>query len=589
MAKQNKHTKPTVGLLQKCRTGIKGLDEITNGGLPQGRPALICGGTGCGKTLLAMEFVVHGAIQYDEPGIYMSFEEKSEELVRNFASLGFDLNDLAARKRIILDYVHIEKSEIEETGAYDLEGLFIRLGYAIKSIGAKRVVLDTIEMLFSGFTNEVILRAELRRLFTFLKDQGVTAVITGEQGERTLTRFGLEEYVADCVIFLSHKVAEQIATRRMRIVKYRGSAHGTNEYPFLIDEQGFSVMPVSSLGLDHAASVERVSTGVERLDTMMGEKGYYRGSSILVTGTAGTGKTSLAAHFVDAACRRGETCLYFAFEESRNQIIRNMRSIGIDLEQWVNKGLLEFLNSRPTLYGLEMHLVTMHKAIETFNPSIVVVDPISNLVAAATENEVKSMLSRLIDFLKMKQITAFCTDLTAVGGSLERTEVGISSITDTWLLLQVMEESGERNRGLYILKSRGMQHSNQVREFCLSEKGILLQDVYIGTGGVLTGSARIGQEAKDKAERLARNQEIERKQRDIERRKAVVEAQIRALRTTFEAEKDELERSIGREQLRQDVLAEEAQTIARTRRADNRLPAENWPVKTPKTRKRDGK
>jgi len=589
MAKQNKNTKPAVEVLQKCPTGIKGLDEITGGGLPHGRPTLVCGGTGCGKTLMAMEFVVRGTMDYDEPGLYMSFEEKSEELVRNFASLGFDLNDLIARKKLILDYVHIEKSEIEETGAYDLEGLFIRIGYAINSIGAKRVVLDTIETLFSCFTNEVILRAELKRLFTFLKDQGVTAIITGEQGERTLTRFGLEEYVADCVIFLNHKVAEQIATRRMRIVKYRGTAHGTNEYPFLIDQEGFSVMPVSSLGLDHAASTERVSTGVDRLDTMMSGKGYYRGSSILVTGTAGTGKTSLAAHFVDAACKRGERCLYFAFEESRNQIIRNMRSIGIDLEQWVKKGLLEFRNSRPTLYGLEMHLVTMHKAIETFNPAIVVIDPISNLIAAASMTEVKSMLSRLIDFLKMKQITAFCTDLTAVGGSLERTEVGISSLTDTWLLLQVMEESGERNRGLYILKSRGMQHSNQVREFCLSDNGILLQDVYIGTGGVLTGSARIGQEAKDKAEMLARRQEIERKQGDIERKKGVVEAQIAALRSGFEAEKDELERSINREQLRQNVLAEEAQAIARTRKADNLISAEASGAKAAKTRKRDGK
>jgi circadian clock protein KaiC len=589
MAKQNKNTKPAVEVLQKCPTGIKGLDEITGGGLPHGRPTLVCGGTGCGKTLMAMEFVVRGTMDYDEPGLYMSFEEKSEELVRNFASLGFDLNDLIARKKLILDYVHIEKSEIEETGAYDLEGLFIRIGYAINSIGAKRVVLDTIETLFSCFTNEVILRAELKRLFTFLKDQGVTAIITGEQGERTLTRFGLEEYVADCVIFLNHKVAEQIATRRMRIVKYRGTAHGTNEYPFLIDQEGFSVMPVSSLGLDHAASTERVSTGVDRLDTMMSGKGYYRGSSILVTGTAGTGKTSLAAHFVDAACKRGERCLYFAFEESRNQIIRNMRSIGIDLEQWVKKGLLEFRNSRPTLYGLEMHLVTMHKAIETFNPAIVVIDPISNLIAAASMTEVKSMLSRLIDFLKMKQITAFCTDLTAVGGSLERTEVGISSLTDTWLLLQVMEESGERNRGLYILKSRGMQHSNQVREFCLSDNGILLQDVYIGTGGVLTGSARIGQEAKDKAEMLARRQEIERKQGDIERKKGVVEAQIAALRSGFEAEKDELERSINREQLRQNVLAEEAQAIARTRKADNLISAEASVAKAAKTRKRDGK
>jgi len=558
--------------LVKSPTGIKGLDEITGGGLPQGRPTLVCGGTGCGKTLLAMEFLVRGATEFGEPGVYVSFEEKSEELTKNFASLGFDLNDLSNRKKLALDYVHIERSEIEETGEYDLEGLFIRIGYAIKSIGAKRVVLDTIETLFSGFTNEVILRSELKRMFTFLKDQVVTAVITGEQGEKTLTRFGLEEYVADCVIFLSHKVDQQIATRRLRVVKYRGSAHGTNEYPFLIDEQGFSVMPISSIGLDHAASSERVSTGIPRLDTMIGGKGYYKGSSVLVTGTAGTGKSSMAAHFVDAACRRGERCLYFAFEESRNQIIRNMRSIGINLEQWVNSGLLEFRNSRPTLYGLEMHLVTMHKAIESFKPAIVVVDPISNLVAAASDMEVKSMLSRLIDFLKMKQITAFCTDLTSVGGSLERTDVGISSLMDTWLLLQVIEGSGERNRGLYILKSRGMEHSNQVREFRLSDTGAILQDVYVGVGGVLTGAGRVAQEARERAETLERNQDIERKQRDIERKKAVIDAQITALRTEFEAEKDELERAIARERLHQETLAEETQAMARSRKADDLSP-----------------
>jgi circadian clock protein KaiC len=560
--------KPAIEILLKSPTGIKGLDEITGGGLPKGRPTLVCGGTGCGKTLLAMEFLVRGATEFGEPGVFISFEEKFEELTQNFASLGFDLNDLEARKKLSLDYVHVDPSEIGETGAYDLEGLFIRLAFAIDSIAAKRVVLDTIETLFSGFANEVILRAELRRLFGFLKDKGVTAIITGEQGERTLTRFGLEEYVADCVIFLSHKVSDQIATRRLRIVKYRGSAHGTNEYPFMIDELGFSVMPISSIGLDHTASSERVSTGIPRLDTMMGGKGFYRGSSVLVTGTAGSGKSSMAAHFVDAACRRGERCLYFAFEESRNQIIRNMRSIGIDLEQWVNKGFLEFRNSRPTLYGLEMHLVTMHKAIEIFKPDAVVVDPISNLVAAASEVEVKSMLSRLIDYLKLKEITAFYTDLTAAGGSLQHTEVGISSLIDTWLLLQVIEASGERNRGLYILKSRGMKHSNQVREFSLTDNGIQLRDVYIGTGGVLTGAGRIAQEAREKAEILERNQEIERKQRDIERKKAVIEAQIVALRAGFEAEKDDLEQAIAREKLHQEVLVEETLAMARSRKSD---------------------
>ena len=569
MAKATKNVKPALEILQKCPTGIKGLDEITGGGLPLGRPTLVCGGTGCGKTLLAMEFLVRGATEYGEPGVYMSFEEKSEELTKNFASLGFDLNELVARKKLVLDYVHIDRSEIEETGMYDLEGLFIRVGYAIDAIGAKRVVLDTIEMLFSGFSNEVILRSELKRLFSFLKDKGVTAVITGEQGEQTLTRFGLEEYVADCVIFLNHKVTEQVATRRLRIVKYRGSAHGTNEYPFLIDEQGFSVMPISSIGLDHPASSERISSGIPRLDTMLGEKGYFRGSSVLVTGTAGTGKSSAAAHFVDAACRRGERCLYFAFEESRNQIIRNMRSIGIDLEQWVNKGLLEFRNSRPTLYGLEMHLVTMHKAIEGFDPAIVVIDPISNLVAAASEREVRSMLSRLIDYMKMKGITAFCTDLNTSGRNLEQqTDVGVSSLMDTWLLLQIIETSGERNRGLYILKSRGMEHSNQVREFCLTDNGAQLRDVYVGSGGVLTGASRVAQEARDKVEILERGQDIERKQRDVERKKAVIEAQITALRISFEAEKDDLEQAIAREKLHQEVLAEETQAMALSRKAD---------------------
>jgi circadian clock protein KaiC len=546
----DEHALPVAEFLQKCPTGIKGLDEITGGGLPQGRPTLVCGGTGCGKTLFAMEFLVRGATEYGEPGVYMPFEERSEDLAKNFASLGFDLNGLVAGGKIAVDYVHIERSEIEETGEYDLEGLFIRLGYAIDAIGAKRVALDTVEALFSGFANETILRAELRRLFDFLKSKGVTAVITGEQGERTLTRFGLEEYVADCVIFLSHEVTEGIATRRMRIIKYRGSVHGTNEYPFLIDEQGFSIMPISSIGLDHVVSTERVATGIPRLDTMLGGKGYYQGSSILVTGTAGTGKTSLAAHFVDAACRRGERCLYFAFEESRNQIIRNMRSIGIDLEQWVSRGLLEFHNSRPTLYGLEMHLVTMHKAIEGFDPAIVVVDPISNLGAAASSLEVRSMLSRLIDFLKMKGVTAFCTDLTPVGASLDGTEAGTSSLMDTWLLLQVMEESGERNRGLYILKSRGMEHSNQVREFSLTDNGAKLQDVYVGGGGVLTGAARAAQEARERMETLERNQEIA------------------ALLSGFEAEKDELERSIARERLHQEVLADDTEAMARARSAD---------------------
>jgi circadian clock protein KaiC len=554
--------------LLKTPTGIKGLDEITGGGLPQGRPTLICGGTGCGKTLLAMEFLVRGATQFNEPGVFMSFEEKSDELTKNFASLGFDLNELIDQNQLIIDHVHLEPSEIEETGDYDLEGLLIRIGYAIHSLGAKRVVLDTIEALFSGFSNEAILRSELRRLFRFLKDQGVTAIITGEQGSNTFTRFGLEEYVADCVIFLNHTVSQQIATRRMRIVKYRGSAHGTNEYPFLIDKLGFSVMPISSLGLDHPASSERLPTGVSRLDTMLGGKGYFRGSSILVSGTAGTGKSSLAAHFINAACARGERCLYFAFEESQNQIIRNMHSIGINLEQWVEQGLLQFQNARATLYGLEMHLVVMHNAIDQFNPNCVVIDPISNLITTASEAEVKSMMSRMIDYLKMKQITALCTDLTTTNTSQERNGINISSLMDTWLLLQIIESRGERNRGLYILKSRGMPHSNQVREFILSDEGIQLRDVYVGVSDVLTGSSRDNQEAIDLAEALDCQQQIEMRQRDIERKKLAIEAQILALNTQFESEKDDLIRLINKEKQRNVKLLLDRQAMAKLKQAD---------------------
>jgi circadian clock protein KaiC len=465
---------PIAAGIRKAPTGIAGLDEITGGGLPAGRPTLVCGSAGCGKTLLAMEFLVRGITVYGEPGVFMSFEEGAEELAQNVLSLGFDLEDLIRREKLAVDYVHVERSEIEETGEYDLEGLFLRLGYAIDSIGAKRVVLDTLEALFGGLSNEGLLRAELRRLFRWLKDKGVTAVITGERGEGALTRHGLEEYISDCVILLDHRVIGQLATRRLRVVKYRGSIHGTNEYPFLIDERGIEVLPITSLGLTHAAPVERISSGIPELDGMLGGEGYYRGSSILVSGRAGTGKSSLAAHFVDAACRRGERCVYFAFEESPRQVMRNMRSIGIDLDPWVHQGLLEFHASRPTLHGLERHLVTLYKTIRTVQPRVVVVDPVTNFINVGSTEEVGSMLVRLIDFLKMGEITTLFTSLTQGGKDLEATDVGVSSLMDVWLLLRDLEANGERRRKLCVLKSRGAAHSREIRELLITEQGARL-------------------------------------------------------------------------------------------------------------------
>src|SRR5437762_9284348 len=483
--------------LAKAPTGIQGLDEITGGGLPRGRPTLVCGGPGCGKTILAMEFLMNGALRYREPGVFMSFEESIEDLTLNFASLGFEPSPLAARKKILLEYVRVVPNEIQETGAYDLDGLFTRLGHAIDSIGAKRVVLDTIETLFAGLRDTRMLRAELRRLFNWLRTKGVTAIVTGERGEGTMTRHGLEEYITDCVIMLDHRVVEQNATRRLRVVKYRGSTHGANESPFVIVESGISVLPITSLGLQHSVSPSRLSTGVPDLDEMVGGKGYFRGSSILVSGTAGSGKTSLAGYFAEAACRRGESALYFAFEESAAQITRNMQSIGLDLEPCLRKGLLQIHAARPTTSGLEGHLSAMHRLVEEKKPRVVVVDPISNLIAVGTSLEVKAMLARLIDFMKVRQVTALFTSLTIDEGYPEGTDIGISSFMDTWLVLRNMDRNGERIGTLDVLKSRGMPHSNQVREFLLTSKGLKLLEVVRDQGRVLIGSARAAHVAGD--------------------------------------------------------------------------------------------
>jgi circadian clock protein KaiC len=515
-----------------------------------------------------MEFLVRGATQYDEPGVFMAFEESAEDLTKNVRSLGFDLDELIKQKKLAIDFVQIDRSEIDETGDYDLEGLFIRLAAAIDSVGAKRVVLDTIENLFAGLQNEGILRGELRRLFRWLKDRGVSAVITAERGEGALTRHGLEEYVSDCVILLDHRVVDQISTRRLRVVKYRGTAHGTNEYPFLIDEDGFSVLPVTSLGLLHHISDERISSGIPRLDTMLGGEGFYRGSTVLISGTAGTGKTSLSAHFVDAAGRRGERCLYFSFEESPGQLMRNMKSIGLNLEQWVKKDLLRFHSSRATLYGLEMHLAIIHKIVQEFQPQVVVLDPVGSLIQAGNQRDAHVMLIRLIDFLKSREITAFLTNLTGGGDATEKTEVEISSIVDSWLFVRDIELGGERNRALYVLKSRGMAHSNQLREFLLTNRGVDLLDVYVGPEGVLTGSSRISQESRESASALARRQEAERRERERVRKRQALESRIVALRKEFEAEEEEAATLSSDEGSQEELITGGKEAMARSRQAD---------------------
>ena len=553
----------------KTPTGIRGLDEITLGGFPKGRPTLICGAAGSGKTLMAIEFIVRGALEFGEPGVFVAFEEKAEELALNVASLGFDLPKMQKNNLVKIDHVHIDKTEIEETGEYDLDGLFIRLGHAIDTIKAKRVVLDTIENLFAGLNNQGILRAELRRLFGWLKAKGVTAVITGEKGEGSLTRQGLEEYVSDCVILLDHRVNNQISTRLLRIIKYRGSLHGTNEYPFLIDEDGISVLPITSLLLNSDVSTQRISSGIPAMDKMLGGKGFYRGSSILISGTAGTGKTSLAAYFAHETCSRKERCIYFAFEESPQQIVRNMRSIGLDLQKHIDNGLLQMHASRPTLHGLEMHLVSFHKHIKKFKPRVVILDPITNLITVGGVSEVKSMLIRLIDFLQSEQITVMFTALSLNTIINEQTDEGVSSLVDAWILVRDIESNGERNRGLYIMKSRGMKHSNQVREFVITDKGLDLVDVYMSGDGILTGSAREAQQMLESTGEVMRTYALNRKDILIERKRKVLQAKIASLQEKFESVQDELNKSYVEDELKKEIMDKNRSMIIEKRQNKN--------------------
>jgi len=535
--------------LAKAPTGIPGLDEVLLGGIPAGRPTLICGSPGCGKTLLGMTFLVNGATQFGEPGVFVSFEETPQDLAANVASLSFDVPGLIAEKKLAIEHIRIERSEIDEAGDYDLEGLFVRLGYAIDQIGAKRVVLDTLEALFANLSNEAVLRAELRRLFGWLKDRGLAAIITAERGEGTLTRHGLEEYISDCVILLDNRVQDQVTTRRLRIVKFRGSAHGTNEYPFLLDDQGITVVPLSSAGLGHRVSDEVVSTGVPGLDAMLGLGGIYRGSSLLISGVPGSGKTILGASFAAAACTRGDRCIFFSFEESAELLVRNVGSAGIDLQQHARSGLLRFETKRPTSFGFEMHLAHMQRELDRFRPSAVIVDPVTSF--RGPDSEVHALLLRMIDILKTRGITTIFTSLTTSEERVAQSDFGLSSLMDTWVSLVDIESNGERNRGLYALKSRGMSHSNQIREYLLTGEGVRLIKAYLGVAGVLMGSARLAKEAQERVEAQQQRDEVARCRREVGSRRAVTERQIAELYAEIEAQDAEAARLIAQDELRE--------------------------------------
>ena len=571
MADKGRVSKPAVkSTIQKILTGVDGLDDVTRGGLPRGRTTLIYGGTGSGKTVLAMGFVANGAVLFDEPGVYMCFEENRGDLIKNFESMGYDLKKLIADKKLIIDTVRLDSSEFDAAGKYDLEGLFIRLNHAIDSVGAKRVVLDTIETLFFNLSDSGIVRSELSRLFNWLKDKGITTIVTGERGEGILTRHGLGEYVSDCVIMLDNRMYEQMATRRLRILKYRGSSLDSGEFPFVIDERGLSVIPITMLRLEYKAPNTRISSGIPRLDTMLGGKGFFRTSSVLITGTAGTGKTSIAASFVDAACRRGERCLFFAFEESPDQIVRNMSSIGIDLDSHVRKGLLRFHAERPSIYGLETHLLNIKKWTQEFRPKVAVVDPITNLGSLGTGREITAMLSRLVDSFKSEGISAMFTSLTRGEDSLDTSSANVSSLMDTWIILKDVESSGESNRIISLVKSRGMQHSNQVREFIITDEGIDLLDVYVGMAGVLTGSARMVQEAEERANAIVREQEMERKRLEVDRKRKAVKAQAEVLELELEADESEAMKVFQEEETRARELERMQKEMALIRQADKK-------------------
>ncbi len=518
--------------------------------------------------MFATQFLIRGALNYNEPGVMLAFEETEDDLIKNVASLGVDLQQLIDDKLLLIDHVRVERSEIEESGSYDLEALFIRLGHAIDKIGAKRVSLDTIETLFGGLSDETILRAELRRLFRWLKDRGITTVITAERGDGRLTRQALEEYVSDCVISLDHRVSDDISTRRMRIVKYRGSMHGTNEYPFLIDEDGISVLPVSAMGLQHTVSTARVSTGVPRLDYMLGNEGLYKGSTVLVSGTPGSGKTSLAAHFADATARRGERCIYFSFEESPDQIKRNMRSIGLNLEKWEKRGQLVFSSVRPRAFGVETHLAFMHKLIEQHKPDSVIADPMTSLVDAGGAKDAHTLALRLVDLLKSRGITALLTSITGESDADEHTAVQISSIVDTWILVRAIESDGERNRGLYIIKSRGMAHFNQIREFILTDRGARLADVEIGPDGVVIGAARIDRVERERHAAAARLREAQRKQRELAHKRKAMEMQIELMRQELAADEEKLIHELEEANSSDAEWASAHRTVARYRGAE---------------------
>ena len=525
-------------------TGVKGLDDVLGGGIPQGHAMLLVGKPGTGKSILSMEYLLHGIELHKENGVYISFEESEKQIISNAASFGWKFEEMVKKNKLAISYIDMQPEQMRTVGDYDLSALILRVKGAIKKVNARRVVIDGINNLLSTFDDERIIRSDLLRLIREIKEVNATIFITGERGHDSWSKMGFEEYLADGLMHLDNRTDGNYQTREIQVVKCRGINHYTGKSPFIINSEGMSIRPLITADFDYKVLKSRVSTGIADIDNMLGGKGLYRGSTVYITGPSGAGKTSISSSFANGACSRGERALFLAFEESSDQIIRNMKSIGLSLDKWVNEKLLYFYTARATTNSLEGHLDNIMTMVREVEPTCVVLDPISAFRPIANENETKLMLIRLNDYLRARKITTVFTALSSDGEYSEHADVQLSSIADTWIVVRIMDYKGERNNVMQLMKSRGMSHSRQMKEMYFTGNGLKLQNVYQGPEGVLTGAARIGQEKYEKLKEARNVIEIDKNRKKIERKKSLLEASIEALKHEYEEELEALHAAI---------------------------------------------